>query len=65
MLTPSIFSPDEKNPDGTKKLTFSAPGTFTFPNWKVTLEDRINKSKTIRLLSNAYCEINFLKYFNP
>lgn len=64
IMTPPIFSPDEKNPDGTTKLSFTGPGLFTFPNWVVTLEDQINLSENIRLLSNVYGEIDFLKYFN-
>ena len=63
LATPPIFSPDETNDDGSRKLRFSGPGLFTQPNWVVTLEDAINREKNIRLLSNAFLEIKFLKDF--
>jgi TonB-dependent starch-binding outer membrane protein SusC len=63
IITPAIFSPDEKNPDGSPVLSYSGPGLFGFPNWKVTLEDQVNDNTVFRLLSNAYIVLNFLKYF--
>lgn len=63
IVTPPIFSPDDTNPDGSTKLRFTAPGLFTFPNWKKTLQDRSDKSRSIGLLSNAYVEVDFMKNF--
>lgn len=63
LTTPPIFSPDETNDDGSRKLRFSGPGLFTQPNWVVTLEDAVNTEKNIRVLSNAFLELKFLKDF--
>lgn len=63
LTTPPIFSPYETNDDGSRKLRFSGPGLFTQPNWVVTMEDAINTEKNIRVLSNAFLEIKFLKDF--
>ncbi len=64
IITPPIFSPNDKNPDGSTKLSFTGPGLFTFPNWRKTIEDQITTAENLRLLSNAYGELRFLKYFN-
>lgn len=64
LITPAIFSPDDRNEDGTEKLNFTAPSLFTFPNWKKSMSDRINLTSSIRLLSNAYAEIDFLENFH-
>jgi TonB-linked SusC/RagA family outer membrane protein len=63
IITPPIFSPDEKNPDGTRKVSFTGPGLFTFPNWKRSVEETINVTNSTRLLSSAYAQIDFLKDF--
>ncbi|KAA9347168.1 TonB-dependent receptor [Larkinella humicola] len=63
IITPPIFSPDDKNPDGSVKLSFTGPGLFTFPNWKKTLLETTNRTNSTRILSNAYAEIDFLKNF--
>ncbi|CAG5067514.1 TonB-dependent receptor P3 [Dyadobacter sp. CECT 9623] len=63
IITPPIFSPYETNPDGTRKVSFSGPGLFTFPNWKRSLEETTNKSSSTRVLANAYAEVDFLKDF--
>lgn len=63
LTAPPIFSPYETNSDGTRKLRFEGPGLFTQPNWVTTLEDAINREKNLRLLSNAFLEVKFLKDF--
>ncbi|CAG5006269.1 TonB-dependent receptor P3 [Dyadobacter sp. CECT 9275] len=63
LTTPPIFSPNEKNADGTRKLRFEGPGLFTQPNWVSVLETSKNKETVSRLLSNAFLEFEFLKNF--
>ncbi|NIJ54467.1 TonB-dependent receptor [Dyadobacter arcticus] len=63
VITPSIFSPDDTNPDGSRKLSFTGPGLFTFPNWKRSLEETKNVTNATRLLSSAYAQVEFLKDF--
>jgi len=63
IITPPIFSPDDTNPDGTRKVSFSGPGLFTFPNWKRSLEETTNKTSSTRLLSSAYVQAEFLNDF--
>ncbi len=63
LLAPPILSPNEKNPDGSKKLTLSGPGLFNQPNWVTVFNETTELSKTIRLLSNAFAEVSFLKNF--
>jgi TonB-linked SusC/RagA family outer membrane protein len=63
LVAPPIFSPEERNPDGSKKLTFSGPGLFNQPNWGTVFRETIELSKITRLLSNAFAEISFLKNF--
>lgn len=61
--TPPIFGPNDKNPDGSPALSFSAPGTFSFPNWVNSANQQTNVSKEIRLLSSVYGEVDFLENF--
>ena len=63
IITPPIFSPNDKNPDGSPMVSFTGPGLFTFPNWKLTAEEQTNLSDQLRILSNAYVEVDFLKNF--
>jgi len=63
IITPPIFSPDDTNPDGTRKVSFTGPGLFTFPNWKRSLEETTNKMNSTRLLSSAYIQAEFLNDF--
>lgn len=63
ITTPPIFSPFEKNPDGSLKMAFSGPGLFNLPNWYRTITEKTNRTNTTRLLSNAYAELTFLKDF--
>ncbi|MEJ7914134.1 MAG: TonB-dependent receptor, partial [Chitinophagaceae bacterium] len=60
LSTPPIFSPFETNPDGSLKVSFSAPGLFTQPNWRRVFTEQRNRLKSTRLLSNAYGELDFL-----
>ncbi len=64
IITPPIFSPDDTNPDGTRKVSFTGPGLFTFPNWKRSLEETTNKTSSTRLLSSAYIQAEFLNGFH-
>lgn len=61
ITTSPILSP--YNDDGSLKLNLSGPGLLTQPNWLRVLKERTYVGKTLRLLSNAYAEINFLKDF--
>lgn len=61
LATPPIFSPFDTNADGSQKLTFAAPGTFTQPNWYKTLTESTNRLKSTRLLSNAFAEFEIIK----
>ncbi len=63
IITPPIFSPDDTNPDGTRKVSFTGPGLFTFPNWKRSLEETTNVTSSTRLLSSAYVQAEFLNDF--
>ena len=63
LVTPPIFSPDDKNPDGTTKLTLTGPGLFVQPNWGTVFRETIELSNKTRLLANAFIEYNFLKAF--
>jgi TonB-linked SusC/RagA family outer membrane protein len=63
LLAPPILSPHETNPDGSKKLTLTGPGLFTQPNWVTVFNETIETSKTVRLLANAFGEVNFLRNF--
>lgn len=63
IITPPIFSPDDTNPDGTRKLSFTGPGLFTFPNWKRNLEETTNVTNSTRILSSAYAQVEFLNDF--
>lgn len=63
LATPPIFSPFDTNPDGSPQLIFAAPGTFTQPNWYRTLTESTNRLKSLRLLSNAFAEFEFLNGF--
>ncbi len=63
LVTPSIFSPDDKNPDGTTKLTLTGPGLFVQPNWGTVFRETIELSNKTRLLANAFIDYNFLKAF--
>lgn len=63
LVAPPIFSPDQKNPDGSKILTFSGPGLFNQPNWGTVFRETIELSKVARVLSNAFAEIRFLNNF--
>lgn len=60
-VTPPIFSPNDKNPDGSVKEYFDGPGLFKFPNWANTIRNQENVSKQVRLLSSVYAELDFLK----
>ena len=60
-VTPPIFSPNDKNPDGSVKQYFDGPGLFVFPNWANTLRNQENVGKQVRLLSSVYAELDFLK----
>jgi TonB-dependent starch-binding outer membrane protein SusC len=64
IITPPIFSPEDTNPDGSQKVSFTGPGLFTFPNWKKTMLETFDRSSTSRLLSNAYAEVDLLKNFH-
>lgn len=61
--TPPIFSPDDTDANGRRKLNFSGPGLLTQPNWYRVLTERTNLFKTTALLANTYAEIKFLKDF--
>jgi TonB-dependent starch-binding outer membrane protein SusC len=63
IITPPIFSPYDKNPDGSRKVSFTGPGLFTFPNWKRSLEETTNTSASTRVLANAYAQVDFLTDF--
>lgn len=63
LSTPPIFSPYEKDAEGKLPLSFSGPGLFSQPNWYRVFTESKNRTKSIRLLSNAYAEIDFLKDF--
>src|SRR5690606_5670590 len=52
--TPPIFSPFDKNPDGTLVASYSGPGLFTQPNWYRNLMESTNRIKSTRLLANAF-----------
>jgi TonB-dependent starch-binding outer membrane protein SusC len=64
LVTPTIFSPEAKNPDGSPVVRFNAPGTFTFPNWVHIAENRTDNSKKLTVLSNAFVEADFLRNFH-
>jgi TonB-linked SusC/RagA family outer membrane protein len=63
LSTPPIFDPFEKTTDGSLPITFAGPGLFTQPNWYRVFTESRNRTKGIRLLSNAYGEYSFLKHF--
>ncbi|WP_245189582.1 SusC/RagA family TonB-linked outer membrane protein [Lunatimonas salinarum] len=63
IITPPIFSPYDVDENGNQKLSFTGPGLFTFPNWKKTMLETIDRSATVRLLSNAFFEANILSDF--
>lgn len=52
-----------KNPDGSLPLTAYIPGVSAFPtpNWYRALEEITAETKTMRLLSNAYVELDLIK----
>jgi TonB-linked SusC/RagA family outer membrane protein len=64
IITPPIFSPDDTDAEGKRKLSFTGPGLFTFPNWKRSLEEITNVTNATRLLSNAYAQVDFLSDFS-
>ena len=63
IVTPPIFGPNEKNPDGSIMESFTGPGLLVFPNWAKTLKEQKNFYNQLRLLSSVYAELDFLKYF--
>ncbi len=53
------------NKDGSLKVSLESPGMFGQPNWLRYLDGRLNNTRTITLISNAYANIdiwNGLKY---
>jgi len=62
-VTPPIFSPFDKDANGDTKMSFSAPGILTQPNWYRTLTERIERTHTNGLMTNSYLDITFLKDF--
>lgn len=50
-----------KNPDGTIPITASGPGLFDNPNWYNVVKIDKNKTQNIRLLANAFLEIQPIK----
>ncbi len=62
--TPPIFSPFDKNEDGTLVASYSGPGLFSQPNWYRNLMESTNRTKATRLLSNAFLELQFLNDFS-
>lgn len=50
-----------KNEDGTLPLTATGPGLFPNPNWYRVVQETTNNSNTLRLLSNAYAELEIIK----
>ncbi|MEX2512767.1 MAG: SusC/RagA family TonB-linked outer membrane protein, partial [Cyclobacteriaceae bacterium] len=63
IITPPIFSPDDVDQDGNQRVSFTGPGLFTFPNWKKTMMETIDRSATTRILSNAYFEADIMDDF--
>jgi len=62
--TPPIFSPFDTKSDGTLVDSYSGPGLFSQPNWYRNLMESTNRTKSTRLLSNAFVEVGFLQDFN-
>lgn len=58
----ATFSPlvDPYDENGNLKLSLSAPGLFSQPNWVRVLKERENISKKIRLLANSYLELEII-----
>ncbi|AKP53479.1 SusC/RagA family TonB-linked outer membrane protein [Cyclobacterium amurskyense] len=63
IITPPIFSPNDVDENGNQKVSFTGPGLFTFPNWKKTMTETLDRSATNRLLTNAYFEADIQKDF--
>ncbi|WP_339925619.1 TonB-dependent receptor [uncultured Cyclobacterium sp.] len=61
--TPPIFSPFDTNEDGTLVDSYSGPGIFTQPNWYRNLMESTNRTKSTRLLTNAFAELAFMENF--
>jgi TonB-linked SusC/RagA family outer membrane protein len=63
LTAPPIFSPYATNPNGSPVTRFEGPGLFTQQNWVIALEDAVNREKNIRVLANAFLDIDFLEDF--
>ncbi|MDN5202450.1 TonB-dependent receptor [Fulvivirgaceae bacterium BMA10] len=65
VITPPIFDPNQRDPDGTLVDNFldnPAP-VWSIPNAKNRLLETTQKSSSLRLLSNVFAELDFLKDF--
>ena len=63
LTTAPWFSPNDQETDGTVKLKFDSPGLFTEPNWYRSISEMEDVVRSTNLLSNAYAQIDFLKFF--
>ncbi len=64
-ITPPIFDPNKKNPDGSLVGSYPEAQSPVFPyfNPKQVLLESTDEASSVRLLSNAFVEIDFLKDF--
>ncbi len=62
--TPPIFSPFEREADGSLKERFEGPDLLTQPNWYRVLTERTNRFKTSYLLANLNAQVSFLRDFS-
>ena len=65
VITPPIFDPNQRDPDGTLIDNFvGAPApVWSIPNAKNRLLESTQKSSSLRLLSNVFAELDFLTDF--
>lgn len=50
-----------KNDDGTYPISFSAPGMFANANYYLVLKQRVNPTKQLNVLANAFAELELIK----
>lgn len=63
IIASPLLSPYDEN--GEYVLSLNAPNMFPQPNWRRVLDEKIDKRKTITVLSNAFAELdiwNGIKY---
>ena len=59
IIASPLLSPYDEN--GNYVLSLNAPNMFPQPNWRRVLDEKIDRRKTITVLSNAFAELDIWK----